>query len=67
MCTHANALMVATFACRFARRHLHDPRFAFGTGKLGELADFSSALILALTAFLIGTGSLDGIHGRPQA
>jgi Co/Zn/Cd efflux system component len=37
MCTHAGALMVATLAYRYARRHLHDSRFAFGTGKLGEL------------------------------
>jgi Co/Zn/Cd efflux system component len=47
MCTHADALMVATLAYHFARRPLHDPRFAIGTGKFGEL-------ILALTAFLIG-------------
>jgi hypothetical protein len=40
------------FDCRaLARRPLHDPRFAIGTGKLGEL-------ILALTAFLIGYESL---------
>jgi len=51
MCTHADALMVATLPYRFARRPLHDPRFAIGTGKLGEL-------ILALTAFLIGYESL---------
>ena len=42
------------FAYRFARRHARDPRFAFGTGKLGELAGFASAVILALIALLIG-------------
>ena len=37
MSTHAGALAIAAFAYRFARRHAHDPRFSFGTGKIGEL------------------------------
>src|ERR671921_594342 len=53
MSTHAAALAIAALAYRFARRHAHDPRFSFGTGKLGELAAFSSAIILALVAVLI--------------
>ena len=58
MATHAGALGIAAFAYRFARRHAHDPRFSFGTGKLGELAAFASALILALIALLIGYEAL---------
>lgn len=54
MATHAGALGIAALAYRFARRHAHDPRFSFGTGKLGELAAFASAVILALIALLIG-------------
>jgi len=54
MSTHAAALAIAALAYLFARRHAHDARFAFGTGKLGELAGFSSALILALIALMIG-------------
>lgn len=54
MATHAGALAVAAFAYHVARRHAEDPRFSFGTGKLGELAAFSSALLLALIAVLIG-------------
>ena len=54
MSTHAGALATAAFAYRFARRHARDPRFCFGTGKLGELAAFASAVILALIAGLIG-------------
>jgi cation diffusion facilitator family transporter len=53
MSTHAGALGIAAFAYRFARRHARDPRFSFGTGKLGELAAFASAVILALIALLI--------------
>jgi cation diffusion facilitator family transporter len=54
MATHAGALAIAAFAYRFARHHAHDPRFTFGTGKVGELAAFSSAVILALIALAIG-------------
>lgn len=54
MSTHAGALAIAALAYRFARRHARDPRFTFGTGKVGELAAFSSAVILALIAAAIG-------------
>jgi cation diffusion facilitator family transporter len=54
MSTHAGALAIAALAYRFARRHARDARFCFGTGKVGELAAFSSALLLALIAVLIG-------------
>ena len=53
MATHVGALLLAALAYRFARRHLADPRFAFGTGKFGDLAGFSSAIVLALIAALI--------------
>jgi cation diffusion facilitator family transporter len=54
MSTHAGALAIAAFAYRFARQHARDPRFAFGTGKLGDLAGFASAVLLALVALMIG-------------
>ena len=54
MATHAGALAIAAMAYRFARRHARDPRFTFGTGKVGELAAFTSAVILALIALAIG-------------
>jgi cation diffusion facilitator family transporter len=53
MSTHAGALGIAALAYRFARRHAGDPRFTFGTGKLGELAAFASAVILLIVALLI--------------
>ena len=58
MSTHAAALAIAALAYRFARNHAHDPRFSFGTGKLGELAAFASAIILALIALLIAFESV---------
>ena len=54
MSTHAGALAIAAFAYRFARHHARDPRFAFGTGKMGDLAGFASAVVLALVALAIG-------------
>ena len=54
MSTHAGALLLAALAYTFARRYANDPRFTFGTGKLGDLAGFTSAVILAMIALLIG-------------
>src|ERR1700722_18285361 len=48
MSTHAAAMLIAALAYTYARRYASDPRFAFGTGKLGDLAGFSSAIILAM-------------------
>jgi cation diffusion facilitator family transporter len=54
MSTHAGALLLAALAYTYARKHADDPRFSFGTGKLGDLAGFTSAVILAMIAILIG-------------
>jgi cation diffusion facilitator family transporter len=50
MATHAAALGIAAVAYLFARQHARNSRFAFGTGKFGDLAAFSSAIILAMIA-----------------
>ena len=54
MSTHAGALLLAALAYTYARRYANDARFTFGTGKLGDLAGFTSAIILAMIALLIG-------------
>src|ERR1700674_713530 len=54
MSTHAGALLFAPLAYTYARRYAGDPRFTFGTGKLGDLAGFTSAIVLAMIALLIG-------------
>ena len=59
MSTHASALLLAALAYRYARRHADDPRFSFGTGKLGDLAGFSSAIVLAMIAILIGYEAIE--------
>jgi cation diffusion facilitator family transporter len=58
MSTHAAAMLISALAYLYARRHARDPRFSFGTGKLGDLAGFASAIGLALVALLIGWESL---------
>jgi len=54
MSTHASALLLAALAYSYARRHAQDERFSFGTGKFGDLAGYTSAIILAMIALLIG-------------
>jgi cation diffusion facilitator family transporter len=54
MSAHASALLLAALAYSYARRHARDERFSFGTGKLGDLAGFTSAIVLAMIALLIG-------------
>src|SRR5665213_1434070 len=61
MSTHAGALLLAALAYSYARRHASDPRFTFGTGKVGDLAGFSSAIILAMIALLIGYESVSRV------
>ncbi len=59
MSTHAAALTISALAYYFARRHAHDERFAFGTGKLGDLASFASAIVLSMIALLIAYEAID--------
>jgi cation diffusion facilitator family transporter len=59
MSTHAAALTISALAYLYAKRHLRDERFAFGTGKLGDLASFASAIVLGMIALLIGYESVD--------
>ncbi len=53
MSTHAGALLLAALAYTFARRYASDAGFTFGTGKFGDLAGYSSAIVLAMIALLI--------------
>ena len=54
MSTHAGALLLAALAYTYARKYANDRRFTFGTGKFGDLAGYSSAIVLAMIALLIG-------------
>ena len=68
MATHAAALGIAGLAYLFARRQAGNSRFTFGTGKFGDLAAFSSAIILAMIAVQIAYESVMRlIHPVPIA
>ena len=58
MSTHAGALLLAAFAYTYARKRAGDPSFTFGTGKFGDLAGFTSAIILTMIALLIAYESV---------
>jgi cation diffusion facilitator family transporter len=58
MASHASALGITAIAYYFARRYASDRRFSFGTGKISELAGYSSALLLALIALLMAYESV---------
>lgn len=58
MSTHAGAMLITALAYGYARRQARNPRFTFGTGKLGDLAGFASAVVLALIALFIGWESV---------
>lgn len=53
MSTHAGVMLITALAYGYARRHAANPRFSFGTGKMGDLAGFASAVVLAIVALLI--------------
>ncbi len=58
MATHAGALGVAAAAYAYAKRHVHNRAYSFGTGKVGDLAGFASAMVLGLIALGIGIESI---------
>ena len=58
MGTHASALGITVFAYYYARKHQDDPSYTFGTGKVGVLGGFASAVVLAVVALLMGVESI---------
>jgi cation diffusion facilitator family transporter len=58
MASHAAALSINVLAYIYARRHAHDARFSFGTGKVNALGGFSGAVLLAVFAAIMAFESL---------
>ncbi|MCU0873121.1 MAG: CDF family Co(II)/Ni(II) efflux transporter DmeF [Pirellulaceae bacterium] len=58
MASHASALAISLLAYVYARRHAHDARFCFGTGKVNSLAGFTGAVLLALFTLLMAWESI---------
>jgi cation diffusion facilitator family transporter len=58
MSTHVAAFLITALAYHFSRRHSADPRYSFGTGKMGVLGGFASAVVLVVVAFLMAGESV---------
>lgn len=58
MGTHAAAFGITIFAYRYARKNANNPRFSFGTGKVGVLGGFASAIALGVVAVLMAGESI---------
>ena len=58
MSTHAAAIGIATLAYGYARTHGLSQRFVFGTGKVGDLAGFASAILLGVVAIGVAVESI---------
>ena len=58
MSTHVLAFLITAVAYHFARTQAGNARFSFGTGKIGVLGGFTSAVVLAIVALLMAGESL---------
>jgi len=58
MSTHVAAFVLTALAYSFGRRHARDAQFTFGTGKIGVLGGFTSAVILSGIALLMAAESI---------
>jgi len=61
MASHATALIINLYAYIYARRHAHDRRYSFGTGKVNALGGFTGAVLLAVFALMMAWGSIERI------
>jgi cation diffusion facilitator family transporter len=58
MSTHVTAFLITAIAYHFTRRHASNVQFSFGTGKIGVLGGFASAVVLSVVAFLMAGESV---------
>src|SRR5919108_4837411 len=58
MSTHVTAFLITAVAYHFMRRHSSSEQYSFGTGKIGVLGGFASAVVLSVVAFLMAGESV---------
>jgi cation diffusion facilitator family transporter len=58
MASHASAMSITALAYYLTRKHQENPRFTFGTGKIGDLAGYTSALLLLVIALVMAYESV---------
>ena len=61
MASHAAALTINAFAYIYARRHAHDAKYSFGTGKVNALGGLTGAVLLAIFALMMAWESVERI------
>lgn len=61
MFTHALAFFISAMAYKFARKHANDKRYVFGTAKMGELAAYTSGLVLTVISCYIAYDAINTI------
>ncbi len=61
MATHVAAFLITIYAYRYAQKHAESPAYAFGTGKVGVLGGFASAVALAVVALVMLVESVERI------
>ena len=61
MSTHVIACLITAAAYYLTKRHASDLRFSFGTGKIGVLGGFASAVVLSVVALLMAGESVHRI------
>ena len=58
MSTHVTAFLITAVAYHFMRRHSTSEQYSFGTGKIGVLGGFASAVVLSVVALLMAGESI---------
>ncbi len=61
MGTHALALFITLAAYIFARKHINNPKYSFGTGKVGVLGGYTNAILLLLVSVTMAYESIERI------
>lgn len=59
MSTHVAAFGITMFAYTYAKRHIGNPKYSFGTGKVNVLGGFASAIALVVVAMMMAMESIE--------
>ncbi len=59
MGTHVAAFLITIYAYHYSSKHADNPAYTFGTGKVGVLGGFASAIALAVVALVM---LLESVH-----
>ena len=66
MTSHTVALSINAFAYVYARKHAHNEKFCFGTGKVNTLGGYTGAILLAMFALVMVWESLERLISPVQ-